>query len=250
CMLLDRVKNLVQRQWYMQQAIENGWSRNVLALQIESGLYEHKGKALTNFSRTLPEPDSDLAQQVTKDRYTFDFLDVSTKRHEREIERGLVDNICAFILELGKGFAFLGNQYHMEIAEKDYYLDLLFYHVRLRCYVVFELKTTEFKPEYAGKMNFYLSAVDDLLRHPDDKRSIGIVLCKINSSFAVEYALRDMTKPIGVAEYCVTRQLPDRFQKDLPTAEELTARFHSALDSMAPASSKKARLPRRRRPPP
>jgi len=244
CIILDKVKSRAQREWYIHQTIENGWSRNVLIFQIERCLYEHQGKALTNFSSTLPEPDSDLAQQLTKDSYTFDFLSVESKMRERQLERGLVDNILAFILELGKGFAFLGSQYHIEVGGEDYYIDLLFYHIKLRCFVVIDLKTGKFKPEFAGKMNFYLSAVDDMLRHPDDKRSIGIILCKINNSFAVEYALRDMTKPMGVAEYRVTQRLPDRLRQDLPTAEELTARLRSAPASPArPVSLPK---PRRR----
>ncbi len=233
--LLDKVKDPREREWYMRQTVENGWSRNVLVLQIEGGLYGRQGKALTNFSRALPDPYSDLAQQLTKNEYNFEFLDIGAPMREREIERGLVENIRSFILELGRGFAFLGSQHHIVVSGKDYYIDLLFYHVRLRCYVVFELKATDFKPEYAGKMNFYLSAVDDLLRHPDDKPSIGIILCKYQDAVDVEYAMRDMNKPMGVAQFRVTSELPARLQGDLPTPAELAARMRRAL----PKPSKK-----------
>ncbi len=229
CVLADKVKDPREREWYIRQTIENGWSRNVLALQIQAGLYERQGKALTNFARTLPEPDSDLAQQITKNRYNFEFLDVGAKMREREIERGLVENIRSFILELGRGFAFVANQYHLEVGGEDYYIDLLFYHLRLRCFVVFELKARKFKPEDAGRLNFYLSAVDDLLRHPDDKPSIGIILCESQDDFAVEYALRDITKPMGVAGFRVTHDLPVQLQADLPTPAELAAQMRRAL---------------------
>ena len=160
----------------MRQTVENGWSRNVLVHQIDSGLYKRQGKALTNFKRTLPAPQSDLAQQIVKDPYTFEFLSLSVDMQERDLERGLLEHLRLFILELGKGFAFVGSQYHLEVGGQDYYLDLLFYHLRLRCFVVFELKIEEFKPEFAGKMNFYLSAVDDQLKHADDQPSIGVIL--------------------------------------------------------------------------
>lgn len=225
--ILDAVKSPQERRWYIEQTIENAWSRDVLVVQMERQLYQRQGKALTNFARALPSPQSDLAQQLTKDSYHFDFLEIGTSLKERELQRGLLENILAFILELGKGFAFMGSQYHLAVSNKDYYLDLLFYHVRLRCYVVFELKTTEFKPEYAGKMNFYLSAVDDMLRHPDDKASIGIILCKTRDAFAVEYALRGIGKPMGVAEFKVTPDLPKLLQDDLPTVQEIAAQLQS-----------------------
>ena len=219
--LLEKVKDPKERIWYIQQTIEHGWSRNVLVHQIESGLYHRKGKAITNFDRTLPAPQSDLAREVLKDPYVFDFLGLTEDIRERELERQLIARIRDFLLELGVGFAFVGSQVHLEVGGEDFYLDLLFYHLKLRCYVVIDLKTGEFKPEYAGKMNFYLSAVDDLLRHPDDKPSIGIILCKSKNKVIVEYALRDTTKPIGVSSYRLTRALPEELKESLPGVEEL-----------------------------
>lgn len=223
--LLEAVKDPAERAWYARQAIENGWSRNVLAHQIASGLYGRQGKALTNFARTLPAERSELAQELVKDPYSFDFLSLGPDMLERDLERGLIEHLRALILELGKGFAFVGSQYHLEIGRQDYYLDLLFYHLRLRCFVVFELKMEEFKPEFAGKMNFYLSAVDDRLRHPDDGPSIGIILCQSRNEVVVEYALRDTSKPMGVARYRLSPALPDELQRELPTVEELAREF-------------------------
>ncbi|HKJ61030.1 MAG TPA: PDDEXK nuclease domain-containing protein, partial [Hyphomicrobiales bacterium] len=225
--LLDTVKKPEEREWYMRHAIASGWSRNVLVHQIEGRLFQRQGKALTNFTRTLPAPQSDLAQQVMKDPYNFEFLSFGAELQERELERGLLEHLRALILELGKGFAFVGNQYHLEVGGQDYYLDLLFYHLRLRCFVVFELKIEEFKPEFAGKMNFYLSAVDDQVKHPDDQPSIGIILCKGRNSVVVEYALRDTAKPMGVAEYRLTSApaLPAELRRELPTTDELAGEF-------------------------
>jgi predicted nuclease of restriction endonuclease-like (RecB) superfamily len=176
-----------------------------------------QGKALTNFARTLPAPQSDLAQELVKDPYSFDFLALGAEMSERELEKGLIDHLRALVLELGKGFAFVGSQYHLEVGGQDYYLDLLFYHLRLRCFVVIELKIEDFKPEFAGKMNFYLSAVDAQLRHADDAPSIGIILCKGKNEVIVEYALRDSQKPMGVAEYRLSTALPAGLQAELPT---------------------------------
>ncbi len=173
--LIEMVKDLAEREWYVCQAIEHGWSRNVLIHQIESGLFHRQGKALTNFHRTLPAPQSELAQEIIKDPYYFDFLALGPEMLERDLERGLLENLRSLILELGKGFAFVGSQYHLEVGGQDYYLDLLFYHLRLRCFVVIDLKIEEFKPEFAGKMNFYLSAIDDQLRHANDAPTIGII---------------------------------------------------------------------------
>jgi predicted nuclease of restriction endonuclease-like (RecB) superfamily len=223
--LLDAVKAAPERTWYARQAIENGWSRNVLVHQIESDLFTRQGGALTNFTRTLPAGQSELAQQILKDPYSFDFLSLGPEMLERDLERGLIEHLRALILELGKGFAFVGSQYHLEVAGQDYYLDLLFYHLRLRCFVVIELKIEDFKPEFAGKMNFYLSAVDDQLRHKDDQPTIGIILCKGRNEVVVEYSLRDTTKPMGVAQYKVSPSLPSRLQRDLPTIEELGREF-------------------------
>ena len=212
-----------EREWYLRQTIEHGWSRNVLVQQIESQLYQRQGKALTNFAQTLPVPQSELAQQLLKDPYTFDFLTLGKAALERDLERGLLAHLREFLLELGIGFAFVGSQQHLEIGGQDFYLDLLFYHLRLRCFVVIELKVSEFQPEFVGKMNFYLSAVDDLLKHPSDEPSIGIILCKTKNNVIVEYALRDTNKPMGVSTYQLTESLPKQLKGSLPTIEELEA---------------------------
>ena len=219
--LLAKLKDPIQRLWYAQKAIEHGWSRPVMVLQIESGLYERQGKAVTNFKRTLPPPQSDMAQQALKDPYAFDFLTLAEGAHERQLEQGLLDHIQQFLLELGVGFAFVGRQVHLEVEKEDFYIDLLFYHLRLRCFVVIELKNTQFKPEYAGKMNFYLSAVDDRLRHKDDQPSVGIILCKSRKRLIVEYALKDTHKPIGVSAYKLSKALPEKLKGTLPTIKEL-----------------------------
>lgn len=223
--LLDAVKTAEERVWYARQAIEHGWSRNVLSHQIDSDLFARQGSALTNFSRTLPAEQSELAQQILKDPYTFDFLSLGPEMLERDLERGLIEHLRALILELGKGFAFVGSQYHLEVGGQDYYLDLLFYHLRLRCFVVIELKIEDFKPELAGKMNFYLSAVDDQLRHEQDQPTIGIILCKGRNEVIVEYALRDSSKPMGVAQYRLSPALPPQLQQALPTVEEFAREF-------------------------
>jgi predicted nuclease of restriction endonuclease-like (RecB) superfamily len=220
-LIFSKARDLVEAQFYIQQTLENNWSRNVLALQIKSQLYERQGKAITNFNATLPDPMSDLAQQALKDPYVFDFVAMSAAMQEKDLEKQLVSHITRFLLELGKGFAFIGQQYHLEIAGNDYYLDLLFYHIRLKCYVVIELKNTKFIPEYAGKMNFYLSAVDTLLKQADDKPSIGILLCRDKNNIEVEFALRDLNKPIGVSEFTITEVLPEELKHSLPTVEEL-----------------------------
>ena len=224
--ILDLVKDPSEREWYIRSTQEYGWSRNVLELQIDSKLYHRQGKAITNFERTLPAPQSDLAQNLLKDPYAFDFLTVGTEAQERAIEQDLTTHIREFLLELGVGFAFVGSQYHLEIDEQDFYIDLLFYHLRLRCYVVIELKAVKFKPEFAGKMNFYLAAVDDLLRHPDDAPSIGIILCKTKRRLMVEYALRNVNTPIGVAEYQLLEALPEQLQGSLPTIEDLESELN------------------------
>lgn len=220
-LLLQAIKSTSEREWYARQAIENGWSRNVLRHQIESRLFARQGHALTNFTRTLPAAQSELAQQLIKDPYSFEFLSLGTDLLERDLHRGLLDHLRSLILELGKGFAFVGSQYPLEVGDQEYFIDLLFYHLRLRCFVVIELKVEGFKPEFAGKMNFYLSAVDDLLRHSDDQPSIGIILCKGRNEVVVEYALRDSSKPMGVAQYLLSAALPERLKCDLPTVEEL-----------------------------
>jgi len=219
--LLDKLSNQDERLWYVRKTVEHGWSRNILVIQIESKLYQRQGQAVTNFSRSLPAPQSDLAQETLKDPYKFDFLSLGDEAHERDIENALVDHIRRFLLELGAGFAFVGNQYHLEVGGDDFFVDLLFYHLKLRCYVVIDLKTAEFKPEHAGKMNFYLSAVDDLLRHPTDAPSLGLILCKTQNRVVAEYALRDINKPIGVSLYDLEHALPTEIKGSLPTIEEI-----------------------------
>jgi predicted nuclease of restriction endonuclease-like (RecB) superfamily len=221
--ILEAVNDPGEREWYLRQTIEHGWSRNVLVHQIESQLYQRQGKALTNFAQTLPAPQSELAQQLLKDPYTFDFLTLRDASLERDLERGLLAHLREFLLELGIGFAFVGSQQHLEVGGQDFYLDLLFYHLRLRCFVVIDLKISEFQPEFIGKMNFYLSAVDDLLKHPNDQPSIGIILCKTRNNVIVEYALRDTNKPMGVSTYQLTESLPKQLKGSLPTIEELEA---------------------------
>ena len=223
--LLDRVKDSKARLWYAQQVTTNGWSRNILAMQIESQLYQRQGQAVTNFEATLPPDRTDLVRATLKDPYLFDFLSLGTEAQERELENALVQHIEKFLLELGAGFAFVGKQFPLEVGGQDFRLDLLFYHLKLRCYVVIELKVDEFKPEYAGKLNFYLSAVDDLLRHPQDEPTIGILLCRSKNGVVAEYALRDINKPMGVAQWtqALTKSLPDPLVSKLPSIAELEA---------------------------
>ncbi len=219
--LLDKLETFEQREWYAKACIQNGWSRAILEAQIETKLHQRQGKALNNFEQTLPAPQSELAQQMLKDPYNFDFLSLGQEAHERDLEKGLLEHLRAFLLELGVGFAFVGSQYHLEVNDKDYYLDLLFYHYRLHCFVIVDLKVTEFKPEYAGKMNFYLSAVDDLLRTVGDAPSIGIILCKHKNKTDVEYALRGMNQPLGVSSFNLSNALPEELTGTLPTVEQL-----------------------------
>jgi len=227
--LLDKVKDPAEREWYIRKTVEQGWSRAVLVHQIETGLYARQGRAQTNFDRTLPSPQSDLAHQLLKDPYCFDFLTLTDEARERELQRGLVERLRDFLIELGLGFAFVGSLYHLSVGGKDYYLDLLFYHLKLRCFVVIELKVEEFEPEHAGKMNFYLSAVDDLLRDVGDAPSIGLILCKTSNRVVVEYALRDTAMPMGVATYEVRRvaALPEHLMGSLPTPEQLAAELEA-----------------------
>jgi predicted nuclease of restriction endonuclease-like (RecB) superfamily len=229
-LLLTKLETPAIRLWYAHKAIEHGWSRAVLTHHIETQLHKREGKAVTNFQRTLPPTQSDLAEQTLKDPYNLDFLTLRSDAHERDLEQGLLDHIQKFLLELGVGFAFVGRQYHMEISGQDYYLDLLFYHLRLRCYVVIDLKMKAFEPEFAGKMNFYLSAVDDQLRHADDRPSIGLLLCKERDHLTVEYALRDLKKPIGVAQWQtkLVESLPRNLKGSLPTVAEIEAELDNA----------------------
>jgi predicted nuclease of restriction endonuclease-like (RecB) superfamily len=234
CILLDKVKDADERAWYVGKTREHGWSRNVLALQIESSLYRRQGRAITNFEATLPNPQSDLAQQLLKDPYNFDFLTLGDDARERELERGLHEHIRSFLLELGVGFAFVGSQYHLEVGGEDFYIDLLFYHLKLRAFVVIDLKMADFRPEYAGKLNFYLSAVDDLLRHPADEPSIGLILCKAKNKVVAEYALRDIGKPIGISGFKLAETLPESLEGKLPTIADLEAELSEGEGAGSP----------------
>ena len=227
-LLIEKVKDPATRLWYARKTLEHGWSRAVLTVQIETKLHERSGKAVTNFDRTLPPAQSDMAREVLKDPYTFDFLSLSEEAHERGLERGLVAHIRQFLLELGAGFAFVGQQVRLEVGGEDFAIDLLFYHLRLRCFVVVDLKMKPFEPEFAGKMNFYLSAVDDQMRHADDAPTIGLLLCKdAQNKLKVEYALRDVKKPIGVAQWQtrLVESLPKNLRGSLPTIAELEREF-------------------------
>ena len=225
--ILDKVKDADQRVWYMESASKNGWSRNVLVHQIESGLYERQALSgkVNNFAAALPPQQSELAQQMMKDPYVFDFIPFREDMVERDIERALVSEVTKLLLELGTGFAFLGNQYHLNVGGDDFYVDLLFYHLKLRSYVVIELKTGEFKPEYAGQLNFYLSAVDGILKAEGDNPSIGLLLCKTKNDLVAEYSLKDVSKPIGVSEYRVTGVLPEELRDQLPSVEDIQNRI-------------------------
>jgi predicted nuclease of restriction endonuclease-like (RecB) superfamily len=229
-LLIEKLKDPAERLWYAAKTLEHGWSRAILDHQIDSDLYRRQGKAATNFARTLPPPQSDLAEQTLKNPYNFDFLTLAADAHERELQRGLMAHIRQFLLELGAGFAFVGENVPLEVGGDDFFLDLLFYHLKLRAFIVVDLKVQPFKPAFAGQMNFYLSAVDDLLRHPDDKPSIGLILCKTSNQTVAEYALRDIAKPVGISSY-VTRlveSLPADLQSSLPTVAELEAELQAA----------------------
>jgi predicted nuclease of restriction endonuclease-like (RecB) superfamily len=242
-LIIEKVKDEAERLWYARKALEHGWSRSILDHQIDTDLYRRQGKAVTNFARTLPAPQSELAEQILKDPYNFDFLTLGEDAHERALERGLLEHIRQFLLELGVGFAFVGSQVHLEVAGEDYYLDLLFYHLRLRCFLVIDLKTRAFQPEFAGKINFYLSAVDDLMRHTDDKPSIGLILCRTSNEVVAEYALRDLNKPVGVSSYLtrLVETLPQELQGSLPTVAELEAELRAAQRVPAPAPRRRGK---------
>ena len=234
--LLQQIKEPDVRLWYVKASINHGWSRNILDLQIQSMAHSRQGRAVNNFAAALPPSDSDMATQVFKDPYLFDFLGTADPRREHEVEQALTDHIQRFLLELGAGFAFVGRQVHLEFSSADYYLDLLFYHLKLRCYVVVELKAVRFAPEFVGKLNMYLSAVDDLLRHPDDKPAIGLLLCKGKDRLVAEYTLRGFRKPIGVAEWDtqIVSTLPRELQGSLPTVEEIEAELSGEIEPTPP----------------
>jgi predicted nuclease of restriction endonuclease-like (RecB) superfamily len=236
-LLLQKIKDPLLRLWYARKALEHGWSRAVLTHHFEKKLHVREGQAVTNFRQTLPPPQSDLAQQTLKDPYNFDFLTLRPDAHERELERGLLDHIQKFLLELGVGFAFVGRQVHVEVSGQAYFIDLLFYHLRLRAYVVVDLKRVAFQPEFVGKMNFYLSAVDERMRHADDQPSIGLLLCKTSDRLTVEYALRNVRTRIGVAEWQtkLVESLPKKLQGSLPTIEEIETELGKSPGDKSPA---------------
>jgi len=219
--ILGKTKSKIEAEFYVKQVIKNNWSRSVLVHQIESGLYLRKGKAITNFELVMPKPQSDLAHQMIKDPYHFNFLNMSEKHKEKELEDALLEQVTKFLLELGAGFSFIGRQVKISVDEEEFYIDLLFYHISLHAYVVVELKTGKFKPEFTGKLNFYISAVDDIFKTEKDNPNIGILICKQKNKTVVEYALRDIKKPMGVSEYTITGDLPDSLRSSLPSIESI-----------------------------
>ena len=231
-LIISKIKDQKKALWYAQKTVENGWSRNALGFHIDNQLYERQETApkIDNFSERLPAPQSDLFRQTLKSPYIFDFLGIGEEAHEREIEKALVDHITTFMLELGKGFAFVGKQYHIEVGGQDFYIDLLFYHLKLHCYIAIELKNTPFKPEYAGKINFYLTALDEQVKTKEDNPSIGLILCKDKNTVIAEYALRGMSQPMGVSEYKLTQAVPDELKTSLPTVEEFEAELSKEAD--------------------
>ena len=219
--LMDKIQDIEQRVWYARKAVENGWSRDMMVIHIEQNLHGRQGKSITNFSNTLPKPHSDLAQQTLKDPYLFDILNLTETASERDLENALIAHIEKFLLELGLGFAFIGRQYSIIIAEEEHRIDLLFYHVKLHCYIVIDLKIRKFEPEYAGRMNFYVNAVDDILKSPSDNPSIGIILCKDKDKVKAEYALKGISTPIGVSAFQLTDALSAEVKSNLPSIEDL-----------------------------
>ena len=227
--IITKVKNIEIAKFYVKKTIEGNWSRATLGQQIENELYINEGKSITNFKQKLPSIHSDLAIQTLKDPYNFDFLTLREKYDELELEDALMKHMSQFLLELGQGFTFVGRQYKLNVAEDMFKIDLLFYHVKLYCYVVVELKTVDFKPEFTGKLNFYISAVDGEVKGEKDNPTIGILICKSKNDMVVEYALKDINKPIGVSEYQFTQVLPDKFKSSLPSIEEIEAEFEDRL---------------------
>jgi predicted nuclease of restriction endonuclease-like (RecB) superfamily len=229
-LIFQKIEDPDQALWYVRKSIENNWSRNTLGLQIENRLYTRQAEkpGIDNFAERLPYPGSDLARETLKDPYVFDFLDLGEDVQERELERGLVTHLTRFMLELGKGFAYVGRQFHLEVGSQEFYIDLLFYHLKLHCYVAIELKAGPFKPEYAGKLNFYLTALDEQVKSTEDNPSIGLILCKDRDNIVAEYALRDVGKPIGVSRYALAASLPEDLRGSLPTIAEVEAGLSEA----------------------
>ena len=221
--LMDKIDDIEERKWYIKEIVQNGWSSNMLKMQINGRVYERQALAekITNFDLTLPSVQSDLATQTMKDPYLFDFISIKGKVKELQIENAMINKIKDVLIELGKGFAFVGSEYKLEVGGKEYFIDLLFYHLKLKCYIVVELKAREFEPTDAGQLNFYLSAVDDLVKDKDDNATIGLLLCKGKDNFTAEYALKDINKPIGVSEYKLLEDMPEYLQSQLPRAEDI-----------------------------
>ncbi len=227
--LMEKVKDQDTRRWYMEQTLINGWSRNILVFQIEARAHTRHGKAVSNFAALLPPPQSDIAQQTLKDPYIFDFLTLTEPFHEKELETELIRHLGKFLLELGQGFAFVGRQYRLDIGNEDFYIDLLFYHLKLRAFVVVDLKKGKFKPEYAGKLNFYCNVVNDRLKHPTDQPTIGLILCQTQDRLLAEYSFAGIDKPIGISTYELTRALPKGLQSALPTVEQIEAELEEMV---------------------
>lgn len=219
--LIQKIKDKSLRFWYMEQTLQNGWSKDILSLMINSEVHNRTGNLVSNFSQILPPLESDLVQQSFKDPYRFDFLTITEPFKERELENNLIKHMEKFLIELGSGFAFVGRQYKLEIGDDEFYIDLLFYHLKLRCFIVVELKKGKFKPEYSGQVNFYCSAIDGILAQKDDKPTIGLILCQEKNEIVAEYSLKNMTQPIGISEYQLTEVLPKEFESSLPTIEEI-----------------------------
>jgi predicted nuclease of restriction endonuclease-like (RecB) superfamily len=219
--LLEKVKDSQIRLFYVDEVAKNGWTRDIMVSQIEANYHLRIAKGVNNFAQTMTLEQAEMARLTFKDPYFFDFINITEPFKERELEDALVKHITQFLLELGRGFSFVGRQYKIEVSGREFAIDLLFYHLKLRSYIVIELKKEEFKPEFAGKLNFYLSAVDDLLRHPDDAPSIGLIICKTKDSVMAEYALRDIQKPIGISEFKLKDALPDNLESTLPSIEEI-----------------------------
>jgi predicted nuclease of restriction endonuclease-like (RecB) superfamily len=243
--LMEKIKDHSARRWYMEQSLAHGWSSNILAIQIDTQAHVRHGKAISNFASLLPAPQSDLAQQTLKDPYIFDFLTLAEPFQERELETQLVRHLEKFLLELGQGFAFVGRQYRLDVGDEDFYIDLLFYHLRLRAFVVIDLKKGKFKPEYAGKLNFYCNVVNDRLKHPTDQPTIGLILCQSHDRLLAEYSFAGIDKPIGISTYELTRALPQSLQSSLPSVEEIEAELGDTVKRLEPPKAKK---PRRRKP--
>lgn len=232
CALIDKLSSYEERLWYAQMTVENGWSRTILVAQIETNLYARQGKAITNFSETLPEDSSEATQQVLKSEYNLEFLQLEPNYRERDLEQALIRHMRDFLLELGTGFAFVGNQHRLEVAGDEFFLDLLFYHTKLKCYIVIEIKTTEFKPEYSGKLNFYINVVDDQLRDEADKPTIGIILCGDKNQAVVEYSLKGLSQPMGVTTYRLKDSLPESVQRALPSPKVLAEELKTAASEI------------------